>query len=116
MLNSIKNMAIKTSIPEILAVLFIAVVLFTAVKEAMPYATLTEGKIIPVSNSCYDSDGGEFVGIKGSCSYVRGNFSDYCNDRGRIIEYICVPNDTCSHRSQSCRLGEMCVDGACVAK
>ena len=109
-------MAAKPNLPEILAVLFIAIVLFTAVKEAMPYATLKEGKIIPVSDSCYDSDGGEFTDIAGTCSYVRGNFTDYCNARGRIVEYICVPNDTCSHRAQSCRLGEMCVDGACVAK
>ena len=109
-------MASKPSFPEILAVLFVAVVLFTAVKDAQPYVTLEEGKIIPVSDSCYDSDGGEFTSIQGACSSANGNFTDYCNAKGQIVEYICAPNNTCSHRKQSCGLGEACIDGACVAQ
>ncbi len=62
--------------------------------------------------TCTDSDGGNNVYTKGTCTNSNGSYTDYCVYPG-IREYYCT-GSTCASTTSSCPSSYGCVNGVCV--
>lgn len=67
--------------------------------------------------TCYDSDNGQDIYIKGTVTYQGSGYTDYCysvNLSGQLVgEYFCNSNGIAQVALISCPSGYFCTDGAC---
>ncbi|MFH1850682.1 MAG: S8 family serine peptidase [archaeon] len=76
-----------------------------------------DGACNPSDNpTCYDSDGGKNIFVKGYATDRRGyNLSDYCHDALSFEEAYCSPaTDYAFYSTQICPEGSECADGRCT--
>ena len=66
----------------------------------------------PAAKGCSDSDGGNNVYAKGTCTDKFGSFVDYCSGT-RIVEYTCGKYSQCLPANSPCPAGYACAYGAC---
>ena len=78
-----------------------------------------DGNVDESCNVCSDSDdfgeGGFNYFWKGTCINTNGNYTDYCDSSGRVVEYGCGVNSECEFRVYECERNGFgpCVDGVC---
>lgn len=62
------------------------------------------------SQNCRDSDSGLNTLRIGTCSDSKGTFTDYCSDKGHLVEYWCTSG---TNLCQSSVYGCACSNGVC---
>ncbi|MBS3065295.1 MAG: hypothetical protein J4451_02210 [DPANN group archaeon] len=65
----------------------------------------------PATN-CVDDDGGD-ISTLGICTDSDEVSGDFCVSNTELVEHQCYYN-TCVQTTQSCALGNVCVNGRCV--
>jgi len=65
--------------------------------------------------TCTDSDNGNNITVKGTCTDSLGSFPDSCYNSTHVIELICSANDACASMMISCGTGKTCAYGACTS-
>jgi len=67
-------------------------------------------------STCTDSDGGDVIMTKGTCTDNLGSFTDGCSsDYFSVYETQCGVGDVCKNNLVPCPSGYKCSDGACVS-
>lgn len=65
-----------------------------------------------VELNCFDTDGGNVPGAKGTVQYDGEQYTDYCTEGGSVHEYYC--GEGVAEEEVACAAGEVCEDGRCT--
>jgi len=66
-----------------------------------------------VVETCTDTDGGQDVLVKGTCTDADASVTDYCSTTSYVAETWCAEDGTCWGASMPCPAGTTCIDGEC---
>ena len=71
----------------------------------------SKASIFRSPTSCSDSDGGKNYNVLGTADYNYKNYTDFCLNNSRLLEYYCATNTSVRSVNYTCQYG--CSNGAC---
>jgi len=104
------NNMLVSKIAIIVALLIGVGLVFSSASIAKPEQS---EKTSVLFSSCYDTDGGYNLAVRGTCMDGVKNITDRCLSGGILSEAYCVNNTVCVVKNVTCPDGQYCLGGRC---